>query len=712
MTRLDEGQRATVPDDSWTPVGSTVKRPENRLAKETSPYLLQHARNPVDWNPWDEPALEMAREQNKPIFLSIGYSACHWCHVMERESFEDEAIASIMNANFINIKVDREERPDLDEIYMNAVVAMTGRGGWPMSVFLTPDLRPFYGGTYFPPRSRHGVTGFFELLKQVAAVWRRDRAEVLQNAEHIANLVQTRLASAFQPGTETDLTPGLRAGAVKQLEKAYDRTWGGWGSAPKFPSPPSVSLLLREFQRGGNRPLLEMAEMTLQRMALGGIHDHIGGGFHRYSVDDQWLVPHFEKMLYDNAQLACAYLEAWQVTKNDFYKRVCFDTLRYLLRDMQGPHGGFYTSEDADSGGEEGRYYLWTRDEIIGCLGPGAGGDFCTAYNIRENGNFSSNESYHREKNIVFQSSLESRDIPGIEEHYSILRGKLLEVRRTRPRPDIDDKVITAWNALAISALAKAAFTWDCAEFREAACNAGLFLKDNLFSGGTLYRTWRLGSARFPGYLDDYAFTANAFIDLYECTGDFAWLSTARQLAEIMVTRFQDKSEGGFYSTASSHLHLLARAKPLHDTAEPSANALAALALARLGHFFDLPDFRQLAETALSAAAPAAARAPLGFLNTILSVDFLIEPPLEIVFVGPMERNDIQALKQVLAQSFVPCRMIAWSQRPEDPSRLPLCASKDMQDNAGTVFVCAKNTCFPPEVTPAGFGQLLQGLRK
>ena len=675
---------------------------KNRLAGETSPYLLQHAGNPVHWRPWDDEALEEARRENKPIFLSIGYSACHWCHVMEQESFENEDIAALLNTHFICIKVDREERPDLDEIYMQAVMALTGRGGWPMSVFLTPELKPFYGGTYFPPFGRGGYIGFFQLLTRIAEIWRTTPSEILESADEITRHLRSGLVSAVTG--DVCLTPALRENAVGHLESVYDELRGGWGSAPKFPSAASISLLLLEYQRKGRPRLLEMAEHTLQRMALGGIYDHLGGGFHRYSVDENWLVPHFEKMLYDNAQLACVYLEAWQVSGKEFYQRITIETLQYLLREMRGNHGAFFSSEDADSGGEEGQYYLWTRREILDRLGQEDGSVFCQAYNIREEGNFASPESAHRGKNILHQSDLsnEAKDL------LSSLKNRLLEQRNSRPRPGKDDKIITAWNALAISAFSKAAFAWDIAEFKDAACQAGLFLKNELLRDGVLHRTWRLGKARFPGYLDDYAFTTNAFVDLYECTADASWLAAARALGESMLERFHDVENGGFYSSAHSHTHLLARVKPLHDTSEPSPNAAAALALARLGCFFEHPGFTECAGKALMASAALAARAPLGYLSSIIAADYLLEPNVEVVFVGPRDREDMRALVKVLADTLVPCRVVVWSPGTEETAVPPLCASKPMLGTSATVYVCANNTCLPPADTPEAFASLLK----
>ncbi len=689
--------------DTGTPAG------KNRLCGETSPYLLQHADNPVDWHPWDDEALTIARRENKPIFLSIGYAACHWCHVMERESFENETIATFMNAHFVNIKVDREERPDLDEIYMNAVNAMTGGGGWPLSVFLTPDLKPFYGGTYFPPYGLYGMPSFLDVLQQIVSIWHQEPSRAQSTAEQLtARLrmqVESRSSRADFPVDE------LRAVAATQLESSYVEHWGGWGKAPKFPSPASISFLLRHYKRTGRRPLLDMAVSTLKQMAFGGLHDHLGGGFHRYSTDEKWRVPHFEKMLYDNAQLVVSYLEGWQVTHDPFFKSVACDTLAYVLRDMRGEYGAFYSSEDADSEGEEGRYYLWTRQDIINSLGEEDGNEFCRVYSVLEEGNFTSRETYHQGQNILFRKASENDCSEESEARYAVLREKLLEVRCNRVSPAVDDKIITAWNGLMISALAKAALTWDISQFKDAACKAGWFLKETLLKEDVLYRTWRSGTVRYPGYLDDYAVAANAYIDLYECTAEIHWLETATRLVEIIKNRFTDQAGEGFYSTEASHANLLLRVRPLHDTAEPSGNAMAAMALARLGHYLNLADYLSLAESSLSQAASIADRAPLGFLNTILVADYIVESPVEIVFCGQPESKEVRAWKHALAQQFIPCRIIAYNDGQNVPLQHSLFEAKVMVEGKPTVYVCQNRRCLPPVNTREAFERLLSGLK-
>lgn len=686
--------------DASTPTG----KHSNRLCGETSPYLLQHANNPVDWHPWDEQALSLAREKDIPIFLSIGYAACHWCHVMERESFEDEVTAAFMNEHFLNIKVDREERPDLDAIYMNAVTAMTGNGGWPLNVFLTPDLRPFYGGTYFPPDGRYGTPAFLDILKQIDLLWKTSRSKLFQSAEQLTALLARHGGS---PESEHDvLSAGLREAAAAYLESAYDKTWGGWGSAPKFPSPATISLLLRGCTRESNTGHLEMALSTLRKMAAGGIYDHVGGGFHRYATDERWLVPHFEKMLYDNAQLAVSYLEAWQVTHDAFFKTVTCDILNYVLRNMRDPAGAFYSSEDADSEGEEGKYYLWDKAEIMHILGPEDGQDCCAYYAVREEGNFTSHEPYHQGRNILHTSPKSDERVDS--GRLAAWKEKLLNARIRRIRPGIDDKVITAWNAMMITALARAGFTWNIPEYTSAACKAGRFLREIMYDGSILYRIWRRDRKRFPGYLDDYALTANAFTDLYECTGDESWLKSAQTLTERMLDGFYDPEGKGFYSTGPGHENLIVRMKAFHDTAEPSPNAVAALVLSRLGLLFDLPRYLVLARKSLLPAAAMALRNAPGYLHTLLAADFLIDPPVEVVFCGSPDTPEIAAMIEILSGHHVPCKVIAWASDRQAPPLLPICAAKTMEEGRGTVYICRNGACLPPETTPEGLEKALK----
>jgi uncharacterized protein len=677
----------------------------NRLAAENSPYLLQHARNPVDWFPWGDEALAKAKEEDKAIFLSIGYSACHWCHVMAHESFEDEEIAAFLNEHFVSIKVDREERPDLDAIYMSAVAAMTGSGGWPMTVFLTPHLEPFYGGTYFPPRDHYGRPGFLTLLKGVARAWREQRDEILENANGLTeHLGAVLTASAESP---TPLHPDLISGAARQLGQAFDETHGGWSAAPKFPSPAAIGLLLREYTRTGEKHLLHMAVFTLDKMAMGGLFDHLGGGFHRYSVEEKWLVPHFEKMLYDNAQLAEACTMAWQLTGEARHRRTAEQTLDYVLRVMRDPAGGFYSSEDADSEGGEGMFYLWKRAEIIGILGEEDGALFTEFYNVREDGNFPSHEPYHKNRNILHATMTEAAFAAEKElepEAYSTkladMRARLLAVREKRSRPGLDDKVLTAWNALMIRAFARAAQAFGEERYRDAAVNAAAFLRSELCPEGVLLRTWRAGNAGLPGYLDDYAFAVNAFIDLYETTFAWHWLEAALELAERMIRRFHDEDRGGFFATTEDHGPLIVRTRPMQDSAEPSGNSMAALGLLRLHAFFGDTLFEEKARKALENAAAMMERVPQGFLTMLRALDFLVHPVTEIVFSGAADSAALPEMLRAAHTRFLPNRILALAGEEAEEkhlaARIPLFKSRVSTEKETVVHVCRDGACRQP----------------
>lgn len=680
----------------------------NKLAYETSPYLLQHADNPVTWQPWGREALKQAQRENKPIFLSIGYSACHWCHVMEKESFADPDTADLMNRYFINIKVDREEHPDLDELYMHAVVALNGMGGWPLNVFLTPDLRPFFGGTYFPNDRRYGMPTFKEILQAIATLWQEERHKAYKSAEgltdHLRNILSNR------PGAKNRLGRGDSENVIRLLENSFDSEYGGWGPAPKFPSPITLSFLLREFLQTDNPVLLTMVAKTLDAMAYGGIHDHIGGGFHRYSVDAYWRVPHFEKMLYDNAQLASVYVEAWQLTKNELYRMVAIDALDYLIRDMQHPEGGFYSSEDADSEGREGIFYLWRQDEIMNCLGPSFGSLFCTAFTITPSGNFVSHESYHQGKNIIYQDMSTQPFRVHHKEEWTAIRELLRAERAQRVRPAVDDKIIASWNGLAISALAKAGLTFGSAKFCDAAVQAGSFICNTMMENGTLARTWRAGRSRFPGYLDDYAFTANGFIDLYDCTGNEYWLEKSRTLAEHLINNFLDLTGGGFFTTDASYQHALFRIKSFHDSAEPSGNALAAQALLRLSHYYRSHAYRDIAITALSAAIPDSLGASLASLSSLLAAHYSYDSLPEIIFLDDPSAEAIQPFKNVLANVFLPCRIIVWGKQGANPATIPIVSEKGRVNSHAAACICYANTCLPSARTSEEFEKQIAGL--
>ncbi len=684
----------------------------NRLIDETSPYLLQHAHNPVDWYPWGEEAFAKSRDEGKPIFLSIGYSSCHWCHVMERESFENEEIAAYLNEHFISIKVDREEHPEVDDIYMAAVVAQTGSGGWPMSVFLNSDLKPFYGGTYFPPEDAFQRPGFKSLLKQIANVWKEEPDKVAEIATQLTSAINDRLTRQMGGGA---LTKDLVSGGVKQLGGSFDPTYGGFSPAPKFPSSPSIAILLREHARTGDAPLLNMATVTLDRMALGGMYDHLGGGFARYSVDEKWLVPHFEKMLYDNAQLAQAYLEAYQVTKSPFYKRVAEETFEYVLRDMRDERGGFYTAENADSEGEEGKFYIWTRDEILEHLGGEDGAFFADYYRVEDDGNFDSREHYHAGQNILhldkpLEATAEEQGTTAAElgERVEALKDKLLAVRGTRVRPSRDDKVLASENALMISAFAKGYQVLGDDRYRDAAAEAARFIVTELKDGDALLRRYRNGVSGIPAILDDYAYMVVALIDVYETTFDPQWLAEARALTDGMLKRFWDGETNGFYFTSEDHENLIVRARSAQDGPTPSGNSMAALGMLRLAKLIDHADYNDKANAVMEAHYEYLALAPAGYLNMLGAVDFFLYPPKEVAIVGTPGSDGVNALLSALHGDFVPNKVVAFIDPSSDDAesigeQIPLLMHKTLIKGQAAAYVCKNFACKLPVTTPEAF---------
>src|SRR5438105_12093645 len=564
----------------------------NRLAQEISPYLLQHADNPVDWYPWGEQALTRAREEDKPILLSIGYSACHWCHVMERESFEDAATAREMNEHFVCVKVDREERPDLDSVYMDAVVSLTGQGGWPMTVFLTPDGEPFFGGTYFPPESRHGLPSFRQVLTAVAEAYRERRQDVARTARQLVEAV--RASAEAQPSREP-LAPSLLGDAVRVLRSQFDPVWGGFGGAPKFPPAPTLEFLLR---RGEH----ELVEKTLDSMALGGMYDLVGGGFHRYSVDREWLVPHFEKMLYDNALLVPAYLHGWLVLGEDRYREVAEETLEYMLRELRLPGGGFSSAQDADTDGVEGLTFTWTEDDPVPreLLRP------------FEHGRF------------VLRGELDATT-----------RARLFELREQRPKPLRDDKVIASWNGLALAALAESARRLDRADLLQAARELGEFLLGPLSTpDGRLYRTWREGRAHTTAFLEDYADVANGLYELHVASGELRWLEESRRVALLAIELFADEARGGFFHTPVDGEALVQRKKQLDDNPTPSGNSMLAYILLRLARLYGDDDLERRALGVFRLAAPLLARAPSAFGHLLCAIDLQFSSPRELAIIG------------------------------------------------------------------------------
>ncbi len=591
----------------------------NKLSQEISPYLLQHAENPVDWQPWGPEALKRARDEQKPIFLSVGYSACHWCHVMAHESFENESIAGQLNQDFISIKVDREERPDLDQIYMEAVQAMSGQGGWPMSVFLTPEQKPFFGGTYWPLHGRGGMLGFGDVLSAVAGAWCNRRDELLQQAKKIAQFVSDQRLVGDK---SAELNESPLEAAEAGMAQAFDDRMGGFGQAPKFPHATDLNLLLGRWRHGRQAPLLEMVTVTLDRMAAGGIYDHLGGGFHRYSVDADWLVPHFEKMLYDNAMLAGCYLTAWQETGRKAYLRVVRETLDYVLRDMTDPLGGFYSAEDADSEGEEGKFYVWTPRELQEVLGSQRAAAFGRVYDVSESGNFEGHNILHVSKPIDVCAKMLARDAAELEEELAADRAKLLEARDRRVRPGRDDKVLVSWNGLMIDAMARAGALLNEPRYQAAAAAAADFLLAHLSDGqNRLLHGWRAGQARHNAFLDDHASLCNALVTLYETQSEPRRLEEATRLADAILGRFADPEGGGFFYTSSDHEPLIARKKDLWDTPVPSSAGLAVAALMRLARHTHRDDYRRAVEETLRASISFMERSPLGAGQLLCDLD-------------------------------------------------------------------------------------------
>jgi uncharacterized protein YyaL (SSP411 family) len=675
----------------------------NHLQNETSPYLLQHVDNPVDWYPWGEEAMQLANEQDKPILLSIGYAACHWCHVMAHESFEDEATAAQMNADFINVKVDREERPDIDSIYMQAVNAMIGRGGWPMTVFLTPDGKPFYAGTYFPDEPRHGMPSFRQILTGVTQAWNRDRENVVGSAGEVAEQLQALSGVGFE---EQPLDPEIFTSALRGLGQRFDPSWGGFGDAPKFPQPMTIEFLLRQSLRDKGPSALEMAEVTLQKMAEGGMYDQVGGGFARYSVDHRWLVPHFEKMLYDNAQLARVYLHAWQVTGNDFYRRITEETLDYVLQEMRHEDGGFYSSQDADSEGVEGKFYVWSADQIREALGEDAD-TFMRIYGVSDEGNWEGHNilNLHLDpKGLAAQLDV---DAESLHARVAEARAKLYALRSKRIWPGLDDKVLTSWNGLMLAAFAEAGQSLRRPDYIEAAeSNADFLHRTMRRDSGRLFRTWKAGSnAKYNAYLEDYAFLADGLLALYEATFEKRWVDWACELAELMLTHFRDTNNGGFFDTSDDHEKLIHRPKDLQDNAVPSGNSMAASALMRLSLLTGNGDYRQVAEQSTATMSKFMSQYPSGFGQWLNVAAFILSEPREIALVGSKE--ELGPLLKVVRDGYRPFQVVAAGSEAEQ-SRLPLLENRPRVDGKGTAYVCRQFLCQAPVTKPQDLARQLE----
>jgi len=707
----------------------------NRLAHEKSPYLLQHAHNPVDWYPWGEEAFAKAHRENKPIFLSVGYSTCHWCHVMAHESFENEEVAAIMNREFVNIKVDREERPDVDRVYMTFVQATTGGGGWPMSVWLTPDLKPFVGGTYFPPQDRYGQPGFKKVLERIATAWKENHDNIVEQGGKIVAALQESQSAA---PTQGEIDAATLEAAYRQIDRSYDPKEGGFGNAPKFPRPVTLNFLTRSYARDpkseSGKHALEMALFTLRKMAAGGMHDHIGGGFHRYSVDRYWHVPHFEKMLYDQAQLAVAYLDAFQITRDTQYEAIARDTLDYVARDMTSKEGGFFSAEDADSPvvagiGDpghgktaEGAFYIWTKKEIDAALGDAAE-IFDFHYGVQAHGNAPEGSDPHDEfrgKNIL----IERHTIAETAEHFrktkeeiakALAQGreKLFAIRAQRPRPHLDDKIIAAWNGLMISAYSRAAQALDDPPYLEIATRAAKFLQANLYDSSRkiLYRNYREGRSDIGGFADDYAFVIQALLDLYEASFDIEWLKFAMELQDTQDRLFFDDENGGYFSTSGKDQSVFLRMKDDNDGAEPAASSVAALNLLRLSQFRDDKQMAERARKTIDAFAATLSHFPSAMPQMLVALDFSLSKPRQIVIAGKKGAPETKVLLNEVHRHFLPKTILLLADGAEAQKYLgeknEAIRAMSLVEGKPAAYVCENFTCKAPVTEPTALRDLL-----
>ncbi len=700
----------------------------NRLIHEKSPYLLQHANNPVDWYPWGDEAFEKARRQDKPIFLSVGYSTCHWCHVMEEESFSNPEIAKIMNDNFVSIKVDREERPDVDNIYMQVVMAMTGSGGWPMTVILTPDLKPFFGGTYFPPEDRWGSPGLVTILNTIAQKWKTERKQILGSSESITQAV--RAEAQAKAAMSHTLDEKTFEKAYQQFQSQFDSRFGGFGGAPKFPRSHTLSFLLRYWERTGDGKALEMVEKTLQEMAKGGMYDHIGGGFHRYSTDGQWRVPHFEKMLYDQAILSKTYLEAYQATGKEEYARIAREILDYVLRDMTGSNGAFYSAEDADSAPDpsqpnkksEGAFYLWSQDEITAVLGKEKGEIFNFYFGVGPNGNVPQDpRGEFKGKNILYVAhSLEEtakqfkKSSDEIETALKESRQTLFSIRSKRLRPHLDDKVLTDWNGLMISSLAFGSRVLNEPRYRDAVQKAADFLLEKMKrEDGRLMHRYRDGEVAITGFIEDYAFFTHGLIDLYEATFDPRYLEEANFFLKNMFPLFWDESGGGFFLTGKDAEKLIARTKELYDGALPSGNSVATLSLLRVGRLTMNREMAGWARSTLDAFSPEIDKFPAGYPQMSMALDFALGPFREIVIAGDQTEPGTQAMIRTIYGRFLPNKVVALHPKEmEDAKKIealsPFIERQIMINGKPTAYVCKNYVCDFPTTDVEKLRELLQ----
>jgi uncharacterized protein YyaL (SSP411 family) len=703
----------------------------NRLAHEKSPYLLQHAQNPVDWYPWGEEAFAKARRENKPIFLSVGYSTCHWCHVMAHESFESEDVAAVMNREFVNIKVDREERSDVDRVYMTFVQATTGGGGWPMSVWLTPDLEPFVGGTYFPPEDRYGQPGFKKVLERIATAWKENQDKIVEQG---GKIVAALRESQSTPEPEGKIDAAILDAAYRQIERSYDPKEGGFGSAPKFPRPVTLNFLSRFYARNrkseSGKQALEMALFTLRKMAAGGMHDHLGGGFHRYSVDRYWHVSHFEKMLYDQAQLALAYLDAFQITQDRQYQSVARDILDYVARDMASKEGGFFSAEDADSFFEhgkpehgEGAFYIWTKKEIDAALGDAAE-IFDFHYGVQAHGNApegSDPQDEFRGKNILIErhtiaetAKQFKKSEDEVRQSLARSRKKLFAIRAKRPRPHLDDKIIAAWNGLMISAYARAARVLDEPRYLETATRAAKFLRANLYDEKSklLFRSYRDGRSAVEGFADDYAFVVQGLLDLYEASFDVEWLKFARQLQETQDRLFFDDKNGGYFTTSGKDASVLLQMKDDNDSAEPAASSVAALNLLRLSQFLENKQSEDRARKTIDGFATTLSHFPSAMPQMLVALDFSSSKPRQIVIAGEKDTPETEALLTEVRRHFLPKTILFLADGAEGQKYLgernEAIRAMSPVDGKPAAYVCENFTCKAPVTDPKQLAELLR----
>jgi len=690
---------------------AVMRKHTNRLIEETSPYLLQHAHNPVDWHPWSSEAFELAQKEDKAIFLSIGYSTCHWCHVMERESFENEQIAKIMNEHFVSIKVDREQRPDVDEIYMNAIVMMTGSGGWPLSVFMTPEGKPFYGGTYFPPSDSYGRPGFERILLSVADAWKNRREELIGSAAKMSEMLQSQAG----PTDKSNLSPEILDDAFESLRNSFDAVNGGFGTAPKFPQPANLSMLLSYWQRTADNQALNMVEKTLDAMADGGIYDHIGGGFHRYATDAQWLVPHFEKMLYDQALLSKVYLQAYQITRQERYAQIAREIFDYVLRDMTDPAGGFYSAEDADSEGREGIFYLWDPEQTASVLDEEQARLFNTCYGVTNEGNFEEGKTILNITTSMKQLEDEfQKDRAAIENILKNARNRLFKVRAKRIRPHRDEKIITAWNGLMISSLAYGGAVLEEEKYIEAARRSAEFILSTLHKNGRLMRYSRDGQVVQKAFLDDYAFTAMGMLDLYEATFDVKWLIEAKSLSNQMIDLFTDTERGGFFLAGKDSEKLIARTKPGSDGAIPSGNSVAAVLLLKLGRLTMDQHFTELGGKVLETFSQQLEQSPAYSSAMLRALDFRLGPTQEIIIAGNADAPDVKQMLKLIHGTFLPNAVVLLHEPDKADSALyntvPFIKNQTAIEGKATAYVCENYVCKKPVNNVSEFENIIVGM--